>query len=197
MKFENKIERGLLHNHTQNSLFDSAMSVKELFDKAYEYGAPAVMLSDHGTGMGFQEAKKLIGRYDGMKVIYAVEFYVNYEPLGKRAHLIVAAKDITGYNGIIKLLTKSNHQIDSQGMPIVNFSDLKEFFGRGGKYENSVVVTSACMGGVIATPLLFNFYLEKEIEKMQMLAVLGQTNRYNGHSHNAGMQCVQILKGLS
>lgn len=169
MKFENKIERGILHNHTQNSLFDSAMSVKELFDRAKELGAPAVMLSDHGTGTGFAEAKGILKKfqkkYGDMKLIYAVEFYVSYEAL--RAHLMVAAKNLTGYKGIIKLLTKANHNIDSQDMPIISFSDLEEFFGEGAPYHDSVLVTSACMAGVIATPLLSNFYIEKEIKKME------------------------------
>lgn len=166
MKFENKINLGVLHNHVY-SFFDTAMTLKELFDRAYELGAPAVMLSDHGAGMGFTEAKKLISKYDGMKVIYAVEFYLLYEPLDKRSHIIIAAKNLTGYKGIIKLLTKSNHNIDSQGMPIITFSDLEEFFGEGAPYHDSVLVTSACMGGVIATPLLSNFYIEKEIEKLK------------------------------
>lgn len=167
MKFNNTIDRGLLHCHTQYSMFDSAVSLKQLLDRAKELGAPAVMLSDHGTGMGFEEARNLSGKYEGMRIIYAVEFYINYEPLNKRAHLIVAAKNLQGYNGIIKLLTKSNHNIDAKGMPIVNFSDLEDFFGKGKKYEDSVLVTSACMGGVIATPLLSNFYLEGEIKKLE------------------------------
>ena len=167
MKFDNTIKRGVLHCHTQCSSFDSAISLRQLLDRVKELGAPAVMISDHGTGMAFEEARNLSGKYDGLKVIYAVEFYVNYEPLNKRAHLIVAAKNLKGYQGIIKLLTKSNHNIDSKGMPIVNFSDLENFFGKGAEYENSVLATSACMGGVIATPLLSNFYLEREIEKLE------------------------------
>lgn len=167
MKFNNTIERGIIHCHTQYSQFDSAVTVKALLDKASALGAPAVMISDHGSGMGFEEARNLSGKYKNLKIIYAVEFYVNYEPLKKRTHLIVAAKTLQGYKGIIKLLTKSNHNIDSKGMPIVNFEDLEEFFGQGKEYEDSVLVTSACMGGVIATPLLSNFYLEKEIEKLE------------------------------
>lgn len=167
MKFENNIKRGILHCHTQYSLFDSAVSLKMLLDKAQSLGAPAIMVSDHGTGMAFEEMRNISAKYPDMKLIYAVEFYVNYEPLQKRTHLIMAAKDIRGYKAIIKLLTKSNHNIDSKGMPIVNFSDLEEFFGKGKEYEDSVLVTSACMGGVIATPLLSNFYLDEEIKKIE------------------------------
>ena len=167
MKFNNKIERGLLHCHTQNSLFDSSMTVKDLFNRAHELEAPAVMLSDHGTGMGFEEAKNIIEKYEGMKVIYAAEFYMLYEALNKRTHIIIAAKNLLGYQGIIKLLTKSNHNIDSAGMPLITFDNLIEFFGKDGPYHDSVLVTSACMSGIIATPLLSNFLIEKEIKKME------------------------------
>ena len=37
-----------LHAHTDASLADGAMTYKEYVDKAIEYGAPAIAITDHG-----------------------------------------------------------------------------------------------------------------------------------------------------
>ena len=53
MTAEPKVKYGLLHNHTENSLRDSAMSVERLVMQAKKLGAPAVALTDHGVMTGY------------------------------------------------------------------------------------------------------------------------------------------------
>lgn len=51
----NTIKNGIIHVHSENSLKDSALKVETLCEKAFELGAPAITLTDHGTLTGVEE----------------------------------------------------------------------------------------------------------------------------------------------
>jgi DNA polymerase-3 subunit alpha len=102
-----------LHLHTQYSLLDGAMRLDELFEKAKEYRMPALAITDHGTMFGaiefYQQALK-----NGIKPIIGCEVYVAPgSRLDKTAkgpseasyHLILLAKNLTGYRNLMKLVS--------------------------------------------------------------------------------------------
>jgi len=64
-----------LHLHTQYSLLDGAIRLKDLFGAAREMGMPAVAITDHGNLFGaldfFLKAKEA-----GIKPIIGCEVYV-------------------------------------------------------------------------------------------------------------------------
>src|SRR5438046_3801472 len=64
-----------LHLHTEYSLLDGAVRMKELMKKANEFGMPAVAITDHGNLHGaiefYQEATKA-----GIKPIIGCEAYM-------------------------------------------------------------------------------------------------------------------------
>ena len=51
----NTIKNGIIHVHSENSLKDSALKVETLCERAFELGAPAITLTDHGTLTGAEE----------------------------------------------------------------------------------------------------------------------------------------------
>src|SRR5689334_10611471 len=103
-----------LHVHTQYSLLDGACPIEALIEKADSMHMPAVAMTDHGNIFGaiefYQKAVK-----HGIKPIIGVETYValngnrlDKSPSNKSAaHLILLAKDLTGYKNLLKLISSA------------------------------------------------------------------------------------------
>jgi len=102
-----------LHLHTQFSLLDGAIRLDELFKKAKEYRLPALAITDHGAMFGaiefYQQAQKI-----GIKPIIGCEVYVapgsrlektSKGPSEASYHLILLAKNLTGYRNLMKLVS--------------------------------------------------------------------------------------------
>ena len=104
-----------LHVHTHYSLLDSSLRHEAQFQRAAEFRMPAVAMTDHGNLFGAMEfyagAKK-----HGLKPIIGCEVYVAPESRLKKDsnhglrdasyHLILLAKDDTGYKNLLKLVTQ-------------------------------------------------------------------------------------------
>ena len=63
-----------LHLHTQMSAMDGLIPPDVAVKTAYEWGHPAVAITDHGNVQGYQEAM-LVADKTGMKVLYGMEAY--------------------------------------------------------------------------------------------------------------------------
>src|ERR1700726_1425092 len=100
-----------LHPHTEYSLLDGAVRMKELMKKAVEFGMPAVAVTDHGNLFGaiefYQEATNA-----GIKPIIGCEAYVapgsHRDRPGSRRdaayHFTLLAENETGYRNLVKLI---------------------------------------------------------------------------------------------
>src|SRR5947209_6498981 len=106
-----------LHLHTEYSLLDGACRLDRLMDKAHELKFGALTITDHGVLCGaidfFQAARE-----KGIKPIIGCEMYVApASRLDKKSssggrdvyhHLVLLAKDETGYQNLIKLATAAH-----------------------------------------------------------------------------------------
>lgn len=158
---------GFTHTHCEDSRFDSAANVDEIFARAKTMGAKAVAITDHGTLTVVEAAKQASAKY-GVNYIPGTEAYYKDTTVDvdRRMHLILLAKDIEGYNAISLAVTKSNANMDGHDFPRMTDAILEECFGKGSKGHGHVIATSACMGGVIASVLLMNDTVQKEIDKL-------------------------------
>jgi DNA polymerase-3 subunit alpha len=106
-----------LHLHTEYSLLDGACRLDRLMDKAHELKFPALAITDHGVLYGaidFYQA----AREKGIKPIIGCEVYVAPgSRLEKKSssggrdvynHLVLLAKDETGYKNLIKLVSDAH-----------------------------------------------------------------------------------------
>lgn len=166
---DNRRVYGFLHCHSEHSLKDSALKVKDLILGAKEMGASAVTLTDHGTCTGLIEFMNL-GKEYGINTIPGVEAYMksNYS---KRDHLILIAKNYKGYQEISRAVSMANDSDHLEVLKVfnktINFPTmdkeiLSKCFGNG-----NVIATSACVGGVFASILLYNRRIGKQIEKKE------------------------------
>src|SRR5437016_806476 len=104
-----------LHLHTEYSLLDGAIGMKELMKKAAEFKMPAVAITDHGNLFGaiefYQEAQRA-----GVKPIIGCEAYIapgshKDRPASRRDaayHFTLLARDETGYRNLVKLITAAH-----------------------------------------------------------------------------------------
>jgi DNA polymerase-3 subunit alpha len=104
-----------LHLHTEYSLLDGAIRMKELMKKAAEFKMPAVAITDHGNLFGaiefYQEAQRA-----GVKPIIGCEAYIapgsHKDRPGSRRdsayHITLLAENETGYRNLVKLVTTAH-----------------------------------------------------------------------------------------
>src|SRR3979490_1735528 len=104
-----------LHLHTEYSLLDGAVRMKELMKKAAEFGMPAVAITDHGNLHGAIEFYQA-GRDKGIKPIIGCEAYmapgsIKDRPSNQRDaayHSTRLARDETGYRNLVKLISTAH-----------------------------------------------------------------------------------------
>ena len=106
-----------LHLHTEFSLLDGACRLDRLMDRAHELKFPSLAITDHGVLYGAIEFYQA-AREKGIKPIIGCEVYVapgsrlekKAAPGGRDAynHLVLLARDETGYKNLIQLATRAH-----------------------------------------------------------------------------------------
>lgn len=144
-----------LHVHSQYSLLDGKATISELVDKAINDGMRGIAITDHGNMFGIKEffnyvEKKNSGKPDEekFKPIIGCEMYVarnsRFEKSDKTdrgRHLIVLAKNNTGYHNLVKLVSHAW----TEGF----YSHARTDHDDLAKYHEGLIVCSACLGGEI------------------------------------------------
>jgi DNA polymerase-3 subunit alpha len=105
-----------LHLHTEYSLLDGACKIPDVMEKVHAAKMPAVAMTDHGNMFGAIEFYQAAVA-KGIKPIIGCEAYVAPgSRLEKKAssareaafHLILLAKDDTGYRNLLELVTEAH-----------------------------------------------------------------------------------------
>ena len=142
-----------LHVHSQYSILDGQASISNLVSKAVSDGMTSIALTDHGTMLGVKDFFDTC-RKKGIKPILGCETYVAQRTINDRTekadrsgrHLILLAKNMTGYRNLLKLISIAN---------------LEGFFYRPRidkqlleQYKDGLIVASACLGGEISQKIM-------------------------------------------
>jgi len=142
-----------LHVHSHYSLLDGLSKPGELLERAKVLGLDSLALTDHGVMYGaiefYQKAKQI-----GIKPIIGCELYLAPRSLNDKvskvdtniSHFLVLAKNITGYQNLLKLVTIG----ELEGFyykPRVDKEVLR-------KYSEGLIASSACLRGDIPQALL-------------------------------------------
>lgn len=147
-----------LHLHTEYSLLDGAIRVSDAIAFAKKHGWKALGMSDHGNIFGavrfFQEAKKA-----GIKPILGCEMYLTPKISEKDAkskyyHLIVIVQNKAGYANLCRLMAAS-YQEGFYFKPRIDYALLE-------RYNEGLILSTACVGGHIPTLLQNEDYAEAE-----------------------------------
>ena len=159
---------GILHCHSEYSMFDGTMKVNTLAKKAKELDAPFVTLTDHGTLLGIPSFMAAC-REENIKGIPGVEAYFEEEnDFIHHGHLLLIAKNWDGYIAIGKCVTQSNMRMDN-GFPLMNLEILYKNLGPGSKGFNNVICCTACVGGVFSQILLTDDKIREKQHKLRSI----------------------------
>ena len=154
-----------LHVHSEFSLLDGMCRIKDLPKRAKELGMKAIALTDHGVMYGavnfYKECVK-----EGIKPIIGCEVYVAPRTRFDKesgidddyAHLILLAKNKTGYQNLIKLVSMSFTD-GYYYKPRIDLEILE-------KYSEGLVCLSACLAGQINQAIL-----QDNMEKAKEIAL--------------------------
>ncbi|MBO4369503.1 MAG: DNA polymerase III subunit alpha, partial [Desulfovibrio sp.] len=141
-----------LHCHTEYSLLDGAIRLKDLCSRSKDYGMNACAITDHGNMYGAAYFFKACKEF-GLKPIFGCEVYVCQDHTDKtselakhRNHLILLSQTIDGYHNLVKLVSHS--YTDGFYMkPRVDKGMLQ-------KYAEGLICLSACIVGEIPEAIL-------------------------------------------
>jgi len=166
-----------LHVHTQFSLLDGANQIDPLIQQIKSFGQPAVAITDHGNMFGaiefYRKAKEL-----GVKPIIGCEAYMAPgSRLNKDSsqlahhdyyHLILLARNLTGYQNLIKLVSKAYLE-GFYYKPRMDKDILNE-------HHEGLIALSGCLSGEIP-------YLIGQKDMDRAAAVAGEFREIFGKDH--------------
>lgn len=152
-----------LHLHSEYSLLDGAIRLKDLCAFAKENDMPAVAVTDHGVMYGaidfYKTAKEM-----AVKPLIGCEFYVYDGDITEKNsskthlnHLGLIAKDKQGYANLVKLVSIA-HCDGFYYKPRINFDLIKQ-------YSEGLICLSGCVQGELA-----DLILKKEPQKARETA---------------------------
>ncbi len=176
-----------LHNHSHYSILDAIATPEELVKAAAANEMKAIALTDHGVMFGLMEFQKF-AKSNGVKPLFGMEAYIangsRFDRIqtkkneGRRNyfHLLLLAKDVTGYKNLVKL-TSYAHTEGFYYRPRID-KELLE------KYKDGLIVASACLGGVVSAHLIDGNYERAVAESKYYRDVFGDDFYLELQDHN-------------
>ena len=175
-----------LHLHTEYSLLDGSIRMKELMKKAAEFEMPAVAITDHGNLFGviefYQEAQRA-----GVKPIIGCEVYVapgshKDRPPSRREsayHFTLLAENEIGYRNLVKLVTAA-HLDGFHYAPRIDKALLAE-------RSAGLIGLSGCLAGEINNAIQANNIEKAKQSAAEYRDILGAENFFM-ELHDHGME---------
>ncbi len=174
-----------LHLHSGFSLLDGACDHNVLAATAAKYKMPAVAVTDHGNlfgAIGFYEAAKKAG----VKPIIGCEMYVartnrlDRDPAsGRPNHLIVLCENETGYQNLVKLVSKGYLE-GFYYKPRIDKELLRE-------HSEGLIGLSACLNGEVASNVLAGRVEQAEKAASDYQDIFGK-DRFFLEIHDHGLE---------
>ncbi|MFA7231837.1 MAG: DNA polymerase III subunit alpha, partial [Victivallaceae bacterium] len=167
-----------LHLHTHYSLLDGACTINGLIGMAKEYDMPAVAMTDHGFMGGAQDMYQNFKKA-GLNPIIGCEAYVSpttrfdknqAQPNIRGFHIVLLAKDITGYHSLCKLMSEAAIH-GTYYKPRIDKDLLRQ-------YHEGLIGLTACVGGQIPAAILAGNMPEAEKQIGEYCDIFGKENFY-------------------
>lgn len=126
-----------LHRHDEYSTFDGYGKATELAALAKSYGYKSLCTTNHGNTNGLIQTYQAC-KVEGLKAILGVEGYClpKWKPQTRGFHLILIAKDLTGYGNMNRIQFEGEKQ--KYYNPIWDLELLE-------KYHEGLICTTACV----------------------------------------------------
>lgn len=166
-----------LHVHSEYSLLDGSCRIKDLVAKTKELNMKAIAITDHGVMYGVIDFyKEAVAQ--GIKPIIGCEIYVAPRSMQNREygidnenyHLVLLAKDMTGYKNLMKIVTVASIE-GFYYKPRVDREFLKE-------HSEGLIALSACLAGEVPSYILRGEYEKAKEAALFYDSIFGRGNFY-------------------
>ena len=187
-----------LHLHSEYSLLDGANRPDDVCSAAAAMGMPAIALTDHGNLFGaiqFHDA----ARRAGIKPILGIEAYVaagshtDRDPARKGSnHLVLLARDETGYRNLLKLTTAS-YLAGHYYKPRIDHELLR-------RHADGLIALSACLKGEVSEQIMAGDRGRAEATARTYREILGEGNYFlemQDHGIPAQREVNEAIRDLS
>ena len=166
-----------LHVHSHYSLLDGLTKIDELVQKAKDEGCSSLAITDHGVMYGaiefYQKCKQA-----GIKPIVGVEAYLapvsrldkNTKSDERNYHLVLLAKNKTGYQNLIKL-TSIAHLEGFYYKPRIDWEVLS-------RHHEGLIALTACLAGELPQLIMAGKLDKAKKRALEYQELFGQENFY-------------------
>ena len=164
-----------LHVHSEFSLLDGAVRLKDLVARAKELAMPAVAVTDHGTMYSCVDFyQKAVAA--GVKPIFGCEVYVapqsRFDKTARKdesnRHLTLLARDTAGYRNLMNLVSYA--YLDGfYYRPRVDMELLKA-------HQGGLIALSGCLSGELSKLVLAGYIEEAKAKAGEYAALFGEDN---------------------
>lgn len=187
-----------LHVHTEYSLLDGSIKIKDLIRRVKELGMDSIAITDHGSMFGvvqfYKEAiKNGIKPILGSEVYVSVNKYTEKEPKDKNQyHLVLLAENNVGYRNLMKIVSEA-YINGFYYKPRIDHDILK-------KYKEGIICLSACLGGEVQQHILNNNIAKAKEVALIYNDIFGKDNFYlelQDHGINEQVEVNQKLMEIS
>ncbi|NOZ84399.1 MAG: DNA polymerase III subunit alpha [Epsilonproteobacteria bacterium] len=164
-----------LHNHTEYSLLDGSVKIKDLIKKLKSSGMDSCAITDHGNMFGALEFYKNM-KANNLKPIIGSEMYLAPDHSKKVRgsegfhHIVLLAKNEVGYHNLMKLSGRSF----VEGFYYKPRIDKKQL----ADCAEGLMAGSACLQGEIAKNIRFGRYDEAKNAVHSYKEIFGKDNFY-------------------
>src|SRR3954447_22874846 len=164
-----------LHCHSNFSFLDGASHPEELVEEAARLGLEALAITDHDGFYGVVRFAEAAGEV-GLPTVFGAERSLgltqpqNGIPDPEGHHLVVLARDPTGYGALARVLSAALMAGREKGKPVYSLSAMSEV--HGGHWQ----VLTGCRKGAVATALLRDGPAAAARALADLVAVFGRAN---------------------
>lgn len=120
-----------LHAHSHYSLLDGISRPSQIAERCKSSGITSCALTDHGSISGAVSFYKEM-KNNGIKPILGCEMYISQQTSKDKSkenadlsHMIVLAKNLTGWHNLIKLVSNSNYEENFYYKPRLSLGEFK------------------------------------------------------------------------
>ncbi len=175
-----------LHNHTQFSVLDGLSDIPTMVKKAKEDGMVAVAITDHGNMFGVKKFHDTCMK-EGVKPIIGCEVYVarrgmhrkeSNKPDGGGWHLVLLAKNLTGYNNLVKMISLAWTE-GYYYKPRIDKELLKQ-------YSEGLIALTACLGGEVPDKIVHEGKEKGEAALLEYKEIFGDDLYLELQRHPSG-----------
>ena len=145
-----------LHVHSHYSLLDGLSRPKQIAQRCADIGVKSCAITDHGNIAGAAQVHAAL-KSKGIKPILGCELYIcdqhasiKEKSNGKLSHFIVLAKNLKGWNTLVKIISESNKPEHFYRKPRLSLDQLSEIV------DENIIGFCGHLGSYLANRILSN-----------------------------------------